>query len=136
MNPIIEFKEYSFKYRAQVEPTLLDINLSIYPGEKVLIVGPSGSGKSTLAHCINGLVPFSYAGESKGSLLVGGVDPSKEGIFGMSKIVGTVLQDTDGQFIGMTVLEDIAFSMESHGGGTCNDDSCAEHWFSYEFRVP
>ncbi len=113
MNPIIEFKEYSFKYRAQVEPTLLDINLSIYPGEKVLIVGPSGSGKSTLAHCINGLVPFSYAGESKGSLLVGGVDPSKEGIFGMSKIVGTVLQDTDGQFIGLTVAEDIAFALEN-----------------------
>ena len=113
MNPIIEFKEYSFKYRAQVEPTLLDINLSIYPGEKVLIVGPSGSGKSTLAHCINGLVPFSYAGESKGSLLVGGVEPSKEGIFGMSKIVGTVLQDTDGQFIGLTVGEDIAFALEN-----------------------
>ena len=113
MNPIIEFKEYSFKYRAQVEPTLLDINLSIYPGEKVLIVGPSGSGKSTLAHCINGLVPFSYAGESKGSLFVGGVEPSKEGIFGMSKIVGTVLQDTDGQFIGLTVAEDIAFALEN-----------------------
>ena len=68
MEPIIEFKDYSFKYRSQVEPTLLDINLSIYPGEKVLIVGPSGSGKSTLAHCINGLVPFSFTGESTGSL--------------------------------------------------------------------
>ncbi len=113
MTPIIEFKDYTFKYRAQVEPTLLDINLSIYPGEKVLIVGPSGSGKSTLAHCINGLVPFSYAGESKGSLSVGGVDPSKAGIFGMSKIVGTVLQDTDGQFIGLTVAEDIAFALEN-----------------------
>ncbi len=113
MNPIIEFKDYTFKYRAQVEPTLLDINLSIYPGEKVLIVGPSGSGKSTLAHCINGLVPFSYAGEHTGNLTVGGVDPSKEGIFGMSKIVGTVLQDTDGQFIGLTVAEDIAFALEN-----------------------
>lgn len=113
MNPIIEFKDYTFKYRAQVEPTLLDINLSIYPGEKVLIVGPSGSGKSTLAHCINGLVPFSYAGESKGSLTVGGVEPSKVGVFGMSKIVGTVLQDTDGQFIGLTVAEDIAFALEN-----------------------
>ena len=113
MTPIIEFKDYTFKYRAQVEPTLLDINLKIYPGEKVLIVGPSGSGKSTLAHCINGLVPFSYAGESKGSLTVGGVDPAKTGIFGMSKIVGTVLQDTDGQFIGLTVGEDIAFALEN-----------------------
>ena len=113
MEPIIEFKEYSFKYRSQVEPTLLDINLSIYPGEKVLIVGPSGSGKSTLAHCINGLVPFSFTGESKGSLKIKGQDPAKLGIFEMSKLVGTVLQDTDGQFIGLTVAEDIAFSMEN-----------------------
>ena len=113
MEPIIEFKEYSFKYRSQVEPTLLDINLSIYPGEKVLIVGPSGSGKSTLAHCINGLVPFSFTGESKGSLKIKGQDPAKLGIFGMSKLVGTVLQDTDGQFIGLTVAEDIAFSLEN-----------------------
>lgn len=113
MEPIIEFKDYSFKYRSQVEPTLLDINLSIYPGEKVLIVGPSGSGKSTLAHCINGLVPFSFTGESKGSLKIKGQDPEKLGIFGMSKLVGTVLQDTDGQFIGLTVAEDVAFSMEN-----------------------
>lgn len=113
MEPIIEFKDYSFKYRSQVEPTLLDINLSIYPGEKVLIVGPSGSGKSTLAHCINGLVPFSFTGESTGSLKVEGQDPSELGLFGLSKLVGTVLQDTDGQFIGLTVAEDIAFSMEN-----------------------
>lgn len=113
MTPIIEFKNYTFKYRSQAEPTLREINLSIQPGEKVLIVGPSGSGKSTLAHCINGLVPFSYAGESTGTLSVKGMDPKKKGIFGMSKIVGTVLQDTDGQFIGLTVAEDIAFALEN-----------------------
>lgn len=113
MEAIIEFKDYSFKYRSQVEPTLQNINLSIYPGEKVLIVGPSGSGKSTLAHCINGLVPFSFTGESTGSLKIKGQDPNKLGIFGLSKLVGTVLQDTDGQFIGLTVAEDIAFSMEN-----------------------
>ena len=113
MTPIIEFKDYTFKYRSQVEPTLRDINLAIYPGEKVLIVGPSGSGKSTIAHCINGLVPFSFAGESSGTLSVKGEDPAKLGIFGMSKIVGTVLQDTNGQFIGLTVAEDIAFALEN-----------------------
>lgn len=113
MEPIIEFKDYSFKYRSQVEPTLLDINLSIYPGEKVLIVGPSGSGKSTLAHCINGLVPFSFTGESTGSLKIEGQEPKELGLFGLSKLVGTVLQDTDGQFIGLTVAEDVAFSMEN-----------------------
>ena len=113
MTPIIEFKDYTFKYRSQVEPTLYNIDLAVYPGEKVLIVGPSGSGKSTLAHCINGLVPFSFPGESSGTLTVGGQDPSKAGIFGMSKLVGTVLQDTDGQFIGLTVAEDIAFALEN-----------------------
>lgn len=113
MEPIIEFKNYTFKYRSQVEPTLRDINLSIYPGEKVLIIGPSGSGKSTLANCINGLVPFSYPGDIEGSLRIGGKDPAKIGIFGLSKMVGTVLQDTDGQFIGLTVAEDIAFVLEN-----------------------
>lgn len=113
MEPIIEFKDFTFKYRAQVEPTLYNINLSIYPGEKVLIAGPSGSGKSTLAHCINGLVPFSFPGEAKGELRIKGEKPEKMGVFGMSKIVGTVLQDTDGQFVGLTVAEDIAFALEN-----------------------
>lgn len=113
MEPIIEFKNFSFKYRSQKEPTIRDINLSIYPGEKVLIVGPSGSGKSTLAHCINGLVPFSYKGEITGTYSVAGRNPEKLGIFGLSKLVGTVLQDTDGQFIGLTVAEDIAFALEN-----------------------
>ena len=85
MKPIIEFKNFTFKYRSQKEPTIKDINLAIYPGEKVLIVGPSGSGKSTLANCINGLVPFSYAGDSTGELYIGGKKPEDLGIFGLSK---------------------------------------------------
>lgn len=113
MEPVIEFKDFSFKYRAQTQPTLRDINLSIMPGEKVLIVGPSGSGKSTIAHCINGLVPFSYPGDMTGTLRVGGRNPADLGLFGISQIVGTVLQDTDGQFIGLTVAEDLAFALEN-----------------------
>lgn len=113
MEPIIEFENFTFKYRSQMEPTLRDINLKIYPGEKVLIIGPSGSGKSTLSNCINGLIPFLYEGDSTGTLRIEGKDPKKLGIFGLSKMVGTVLQDTDGQFIGLTVAEDIAFVLEN-----------------------
>ncbi|MEQ2526766.1 ABC transporter ATP-binding protein [Bacillaceae bacterium CLA-AA-H227] len=111
--PVIEFNNYSFKYHSQVAPTLKDLNLTILEGEKVLIVGPSGSGKSTIGHCINGLVPFSYKGDVTGSLKIKGEEAKDLDIFSLSKIVGTVLQDPDGQFIGLTVGEDIAFSLEN-----------------------
>ena len=111
--PVIEFKDFTFQYFAQAEPTLHDINLTIYEGEKVLIVGPSGSGKSTLGHCINGLIPYSYKGKMEGSVMVDGLDTQKASLFQLSKKVGTVLQDSDGQFVGLTVGEDIAFSLEN-----------------------
>lgn len=110
---IISFENFGFKYTAQAEPTLYDINLEIRKGEKVLIAGPSGCGKSTLAHCINGLAPNSYPGKATGKLSIGGKDALKLDLFGLSKIVGTVLQDSDGQFIGLTVAEDIAFALEN-----------------------
>ena len=112
--PIISFKNFSFQYRAQKKPTLQDINLDIYPGERVLIAGPSGSGKSTLAACINGLNPFSNPGECSGTLMADGVDAPHSSIFDLAAHVGTVLQDPDGQFIGLTVGEDIAFSLENN----------------------
>lgn len=112
-SPVISFEDFSFQYRAQKKPTLTGINLNIYPGEKVLIAGPSGSGKSTLAGCINGLNPFSNPGESTGKLIVDGVDAMHSSIFELSAHVGTVLQDPDGQFIGLTVGEDIAFALEN-----------------------
>ena len=94
--PILTFRDFGFQYTAQAEPTLYHIDLAVHKGEKILIAGPSGCGKSTLAHCINGLIPNSYPGKATGSLTI-----------------GTVLQDSDGQFIGLTVAEDIAFALEN-----------------------
>lgn len=111
--PIISFRNFSFQYRAQKRPTLTDIDLEIYPGERVLIAGPSGSGKSTLAGCINGLNPFSNPGACTGTLTVDDVDAPHSSLFELSAHVGTVLQDPDGQFIGLTVGEDIAFALEN-----------------------
>lgn len=110
---ILEFKDFGFQYNAQAKPTLYNINLSIRKGEKLLIAGPSGCGKSTMAHCINGLIPFAYRGESTGSLKLCGKETKELSIFEISRHVGTVLQDTDGQFIGLTVAEDIAFALEN-----------------------
>lgn len=110
---VIEFKNFTFKYDAQAEPTLYDINLTIKKGEKVLICGPSGCGKSTLSHCMNGLIPASYPGDASGELIIAGKSYKEHTIFSLSKITGTVLQDSDGQFIGLTVGEDIAFALEN-----------------------
>lgn len=112
-SPVISFQDYGFQYMAQAEPTLHHISLDIYPGEKVLIAGTSGSGKSTIGNCINGLIPFAYPGNKTGRLLVDGREADQSSIFELSHIVGTVLQDTDGQFIGLTVGEDIAFAQEN-----------------------
>lgn len=113
MKPVIEFKDFSFKYKSQADYTLKDINLTIYEGEKVLLLGPSGCGKSTLSHCINGLIPFSYGGEIKGSCKIAGLETIQSSIFQLSAKVGTVLQDSDAQFVGLSVGEDIAYALEN-----------------------
>jgi len=113
VEPVIIFDNYSFKYFAQSRATLKNIDLEIHAGEKVLIVGPSGSGKSTLGYCLNGLIPTAYAGEIEGSLVVKGREVRNLGIFELSKSVGTVMQDTDAQFVGLSAAEDIAFALEN-----------------------
>lgn len=114
MKTMIEFKDFSFQYKSQKKPTLHHINLEIKEGEKVLIVGPSGSGKSTLGHCINGLIPFAYPGKKEGKLFIEENDSENLDIFSSSKLVGTVMQDADSQFVGLNVGEDIAFSLENN----------------------
>ena len=109
----IEFSNFSFKYWALEKPTLKNINLTIEKGEKVVIVGPSGSGKSTLGQCLNGLIPFAVKGDITGRLSINGHDTRSIDLHQCSNIVGTVLQDTDGQFVGLSIGEDIAFALEN-----------------------
>ena len=111
--PIIQFENFSFQYQAQTEPTLKNVDLTIYEGEKVLIVGPSGSGKSTLGQCLNGIIPTIYHGEMTGNLWIQGKSAFGSSIYDLSNLVSTVLQDTDGQFIGLSVAEDLAFALEN-----------------------
>lgn len=110
---MIELKDFSFQYKAQSEPTLKNLNLTIYKGEKVLIVGPSGSGKSTIGQCLNGIIPNIYKGTSSGKFLIQGKEAFDLSIYEKSHLVSTVLQDTDGQFIGLSVAEDLAFALEN-----------------------
>lgn len=113
MNKYISFNQFTFQYDAQAEPTLKDISFDIAKGEKVLILGPSGSGKSTLAQCLNGIIPNIHKGQAKGQVLIDDQDVFMQSIYDKSQLVSTVLQDPDGQFIGLTVAEDLAFALEN-----------------------
>ena len=113
MDKYISFNHFTFQYDAQAEATLKDISFDIAKGEKVLILGPSGSGKSTLAQCLNGIIPNIHKGQAKGQVRIDGQDIFKQSIYDKSQLVSTVLQDPDGQFIGLTVAEDLAFALEN-----------------------
>lgn len=113
MDKYISFNQFTFQYDAQAEATLKDISFDIAKGEKVLILGPSGSGKSTLAQCLNGIIPNIHKGQAKGQVRIDGQDIFKQSIYDKSQLVSTVLQDPDGQFIGLTVAEDLAFALEN-----------------------
>lgn len=126
--PLITFDNFTFQYHSQAEPTLHSIDLTIYEGEKVLIVGPSGSGKSTFAQCINGLIPYSYEGEITGNVTIRDKELTKTSLFELSFDVGTVLQDTDGQFIGLTVGEDVAFALENDEVSQSKMKQEVDHW--------
>lgn len=119
MDKYISFNQFTFQYDAQAEATLKDISFDIAKGEKVLILGPSGSGKSTLAQCLNGIIPNIHEGQAQGQVRIDGQDIFKQSIYDKSQLVSTVLQDPDGQFIGLTVAEDLAFALEND----CADQS-------------
>lgn len=113
MDKYISFNHFTFQYDAQAEATLKDISFDIAKGEKVLILGPSGSGKSTLAQCLNGIIPNIHKGQAQGQVRIAGQNIFKQSIYDKSQLVSTVLQDPDGQFIGLTVAEDLAFALEN-----------------------
>lgn len=119
MDKYISFNQFTFQYDAQAEATLKDISFDIAKGERVLILGPSGSGKSTLAQCLNGIIPNIHKGQAQGQVRIDGQDIFKQSIYDKSQLVSTVLQDPDGQFIGLTVAEDLAFALEND----CADQS-------------
>lgn len=128
MTAALEFQHVTFQYDAQAAPTLRDINLTVQPGERILIAGPSGSGKTTLGQLINGLIPHAYPGELTGKILIDGQDATTASIFERSFSVGTVLQDTDAQFVGLSVAEDIAFALENDNASHDEIISKVQRW--------
>jgi energy-coupling factor transport system ATP-binding protein len=101
--PIIQCRGLEHTYPNGVK-ALNGIDLDIYQGEIVAIVGQNGSGKTTLAKHLNGLL-MPTAGEAK----VNGLDTQKQGVFKIGQKVGYVFQNPDHQIFSELVYEEVAF---------------------------
>ncbi|MCL1889416.1 MAG: energy-coupling factor ABC transporter ATP-binding protein [Desulfovibrionaceae bacterium] len=112
---MIEIQNLSFRYAGGNKNALSDINLSVADGEFLGIIGSSGAGKSTLTYAINGVVPHHFNGDYYGKILVNGLDTVETGIDALSRQVGSVFQDIDGQMVAQVVEDEILFGLENFG---------------------
>lgn len=114
--PIIEFKQLTFRYSgSNPEPALKNINLSIYEGDYVALLGLNGAGKTTLQLCINGVIPNSIVGDYEGEVIVDGNDTYETPVREMAKIVGMVFDNPEYQLSQMSVADEVALGMENLG---------------------
>jgi len=113
--PPLVIEDLSFRYRSRTDWALKHINLTVQPGQVLLIAGASGCGKTTLIRCLNGLVPNSYKGELQGQIFVQGQNIQGYNLARISQMVGTVLQDPERQILGTRVRAEVAFGLENLG---------------------
>lgn len=115
MNSIIEVKDVTFTYSGAQCHALERVSLAVVEGEFVGIIGPSGAGKSTLADVMSGAVPHHFSGELYGACLVDGKDTCEITLTDVSRLVGSVLQDIDAQFVASNVRDELLFGLENFG---------------------
>lgn len=114
--PVIEFKNVSYTYAGEGnQPAIKNINLSIYEGEYVALLGLNGAGKTTLQLCINGVIPNMMAGDFEGEVFTYGVDTYDTPVREMAKHVGMVFDNPEFQLSQMSVAEEIALGLENLG---------------------
>lgn len=109
----LKIRDLSFTYRIRTTPAIENINLTINPGELMLVAGASGSGKTTLMRCINGLIPRSYTGTIQGDIKLFGTPIDELSMSELSQTVGTLLQDPERQIVSSYVLNEVAFGLEN-----------------------
>lgn len=110
MTTMIELKNVSYTYPSSEQPALVDLSLEIEAGEWIAIIGHNGSGKSTLAKLLNYLLQ-----PNAGEIKINGIEANAENVWEIRDLVGMVFQNPDNQFVGATVVDDVAFGMENRG---------------------
>ena len=101
--PILKIRGLHYKYSSE-KNTLNNVNLDIFDGEKIAILGSNGAGKSTFFLNINGVLT-----PKSGEIMYKGKVITRKSLNELRKNVGIVFQDADNQIIASTVLKEVSF---------------------------
>jgi energy-coupling factor transport system ATP-binding protein len=112
---ILHFEGVSYRYPGAESWALNGLDLTLRPGESMLIAGSSGSGKSTLCRACVGLVPHFHHGEWIGKVIVDGLDTTQHPVYEVFRHAGLVFQNTDAQLFNQTVESELTYGLESLG---------------------
>jgi energy-coupling factor transport system ATP-binding protein len=112
---ILRFEGVSYSYPNADIPALDGIDLTVHPGESVLIAGTSGSGKSTFCRACIGLVPHFHHGRFTGKVWVDGLDTGQHPVYELFRHAGLVFQNPDAQLFNQTVESELVYGLESLG---------------------
>ena len=107
--PVLTFDHVEFSY-PHGGAAVHDLNLTLYPGELVGIVGQNGAGKTTLTKLLTGLLK-----PASGSVRVTGLDTASVPTSRIAHEVATLFQNPDRQICKDTVLDEVAFGLELAG---------------------
>ena len=113
--PIIEVKDYSYRYASTEELVLKNITFTVNEGDFVGVVGCNRAGKSTLCKSIVGILPFVSGGDWSGEIVIDGKSLNDTKGNGTTDVVGIVFQDPDKQLFSASVEQEISFGILNLG---------------------
>ena len=112
---MIKIDNLTYRYETSTDNELENIDLTIEPGEFIVVTGRSGCGKTTLSKCINGLIPYFHEGDFSGDVFIDGLNTKDLSLHEIGEKVGSVFQDPRSQFFTTDTTDEVAFGCQNLG---------------------